>query len=165
VCISGSIGLLVLRIAEAIEKGYSHDQIVTMADKWIKDTKILVTIQTIKYLIKGGRLSTTKGFLAGLLHINPIISLNESGKAIVFDKGFNKKSNMEKIVALIRNKNTENPIWNYIVLHANNPEAAEWYRERMVQITGKEPVSVMNISPIIGANIGAGASAVAYMNE
>jgi fatty acid-binding protein DegV len=50
-------------------------------------------------------------------------------------------------------------------LHANNPAAAEWYKTKMEVMTGKKPISVVNISPIIGANVGVGASAVAFMNE
>ncbi|MBA4322156.1 MAG: fatty acid-binding protein DegV [Odoribacter sp.] len=163
--ISGSIGLLVLRIAEAIEKGFSHDQIVKMAEKWVKDTSIYVTVTTLKYLIRGGRLSYTKGLIARLLHVSPIISIDENGKVIVFDKAFTRKANMEKIMGYIRKQMNDRPIWNYMVLHANNPEAAEWYKTKMESLTGKKAVSVLNISPIIGANVGVGASAVAFMNE
>jgi DegV family protein with EDD domain len=163
--ISGSVGLIVLRIAEAIEKGYSHDQIVEMAEKWVRDTKILVTVLTVKYLVKGGRLSMTKGLIARLLNVSPIISINEAGKAIVFDKAFNRRANMEKIIAHIKNMTKERPVWNYIVMHANNPEAADWYKTKMENLTGKKPVSLVDISPVIGANAGTGASAVAFMNE
>jgi fatty acid-binding protein DegV len=44
-------------------------------------------------------------------------------------------------------------------------EAAEWYKTKMVALTGKKPVSIENISPVIGANAGVGASAVAFMCE
>jgi DegV family protein with EDD domain len=163
--ISGQIGLVVMRIAESIDKGYSHDQIVTMAEKWVSDSKLLVTVLTVKYLVRGGRLSMAKGLIARLLHMSPIISLDDTGKAIVFDKAFNRKSNMEKIITHIKRITNERPVWNYIVLHANNPEAAEWYKTKMVALTGKKPVSIENISPVIGANAGVGASAVAFMCE
>jgi uncharacterized protein len=163
--ISGSIGLIVLRIAQAIENGYGHDQIVEMAEKWISETKILITVLNLKYLIRGGRLSVTKGLIARLLHVNPIITLDETGKAVVGDKTFSPKANMERIMRHVRNNLKEKTIWNYIVMHANNPEAAEWYTSRMEALTGKKPVSVMNISPIIGAHSGVGASALAFMNE
>ena len=116
-------------------------------------------------MVRGGRLSLAKGLIARLLHLNPVISLDDTGKAIVLDKAFSRKANMEKIIARIRQHAKEKPIWNYIVMHANNPEAAEWYKTRMELLTGKKPVSVMNISPIIGAHSGVGASAVAIMNE
>jgi DegV family protein with EDD domain len=163
--VSGSIGLIVLRIAQAIEAGLPHDQIVKMSEKWVSDSKVLVSLITLKYLIRGGRLSFTKGLLARLLHVSPIISIDENGKAVVFDKAFNRRANMEKVLGHIRRLTKERPVWNYMVLHANNPAAAEWYKTKMEVMTGKKPISVVNISPIIGANVGVGASAVAFMNE
>jgi DegV family protein with EDD domain len=161
--LSGALGLLVLRAAKAIETGYSHDQVVSMTQKWIKDLRIYVSVSDIKYLIRGGRVSAVKGLIARLLNINPIVSIDESGKAIVFDKAFNQKANMEKVMGYISRLVHEKPIWNYIVLHANNSEAAAWYSEKMEALTGKTPASVENISPVIGANTGIGAAAVALL--
>ena len=66
---------------------------------------------------------------------------------------------MEHIKLISRDKT----IWNYVVLHANNDEGAQWYTDRMRKLTGKEPTSVVNISPVIGANAGIGAASVAFM--
>jgi uncharacterized protein len=163
--ISGAEGLVVLRVAEAIEKGIPHDEIVSLADKWLKDTRLYVTVINVKWLIKGGRLSATKGLIARILNINPIITIDESGRAAVLDKAFSRKSNMLKIMEYVKRHLHEKPVWNYIVMHANNTVDAGWYASRMESLTGKKPVSVMNISPTIGANAGVGASAVAIMNE
>lgn len=161
--LSGSLGLIILRAAQAIEAGYSHNQIVEMSENWIKNVRIFVSVRTIKYLVRGGRLSAAKGLVARLLNINPIISIDESGKAIVLDKAFNQNANMEKVMGHIKKINQEKTIWNYIVLHANNPESAAWYSEKMQALTMKAPVSVVNISPVIGANTGIGASSVALL--
>ncbi len=96
--LSGALGLLVLRAARAIEEGRSHDEIVQMSSKWTSDLKIFVSVRDIIYLIRGGRLSAAKGLIARLLNINPIVSIDETGKAIVFDKSFNQKANMEKVM-------------------------------------------------------------------
>jgi DegV family protein with EDD domain len=163
--LSGALGLIVLRAAKAIAEGYSHDQVVILSESWVKKLKIFVSVRDIKYLIRGGRLSATKGLIARILNVNPIVSIDESGKAIVFDKAFNQKANMEKVMGHIKKLYKENKIWNYIVLHANNPEAAQWYSEKMEALTMKTPASVVNISPIIGANAGIGAASVAFLFE
>jgi hypothetical protein len=160
--ISGSLGLIVLRIAKAIENGHSHDQVVTMAEKWIKDTRVFVSVKTMKYLVRGGRVSAIKGLIARILNITPVISVDDSGRAVVFDKSFNPKGNMEKVIGHIRRIAGNKQIWNYIILHANNEEAAQWYSEKMELLTNKKPVSEVNISPVIGANTGIGAAAVAF---
>jgi uncharacterized protein len=161
--LSGALGLLVLRAAKAIEKGCSHEQVVEMTQDSVNKVKIFVSVRDIKYLIRGGRLSATKGFIARVLNINPIVTIDESGKAVVFDKSFNQKANMEKVMGYITKIVREKSIWNYIVLHANNFDAAKWYSDRMEEITSIKPASVVNISPIIGANTGIGAAAVALL--
>jgi EDD domain protein, DegV family len=161
--ISGSIGLIVLRIAQSIETGLSHDEIITLADKWIKNTRIFVSVKTLEYMIRGGRISAAKGFLAKLLNINPVVTIDESGKAVIFGKTFNQKANMELVMRNIGKIITSKKIWNYIVMHACNPEAADWYSEKMENLTGRKPVSVVNISPVIGANAGIGAASVSLL--
>lgn len=163
--LSGSLGLIVLRTARAIEAGLSHDSVVAEIEGWIRDSRILVSVRTLKYMIKGGRVSATRGMIARLLNINPIVTIDKEGKAEVFDKSFNQKSNMEKVVRHIRKSMPGRKIWNYIVLHANNAEAAVWYAGKMEELTGIKPVSVVNISPVIGANAGVGAASVAFMYE
>jgi DegV family protein with EDD domain len=163
--LSGALGLIVLRIAQAIETGYSHDSIVEMTEKWIADSRIFVSVKTLKYMVRGGRVSHFKGFIAQLLNINPIVSMDENGKSMVFGKTYSQKSNMEKVMEHIKTISQNKSIWNYIVLHANNDEGARWYTEKMKRLTGKEPASVVNISPVIGANAGVGAASVAFMFE
>ncbi|HUX96174.1 MAG TPA: DegV family protein [Bacteroidales bacterium] len=163
--LSGALGLLVLRAAKAIEEGYSHEKVVEMTEGWVENVKILVSVKDLKYLIKGGRLSTTRGLIAKILNINPIVSIDESGKAVVFDKSFNQKATMEKVIAHVKKNTAGKKIWNYIILHANNKDAADWYTLKMEEITSFKPVSVVNISPVIGANTGIGAAAVAFLPE
>ena len=163
--LSGALGLIVLRVAQAIESGHSHEQVVNMAENWILNTRIFVSVKNLKYMIRGGRLSAAKGLIARMMNVNPIISIDESGKAIMFDKAFNQKTNMEKVMGHIKKIFQEKKIWNYIVLHANNSNAADWYSEKMQTLTGITPVSVVNISPVIGANAGVGAASVALLYD
>jgi uncharacterized protein len=161
--ISGSLGLIILRAAQAIESGYPHDEIIKMAEKWIKDTYIFVSVKSLKYMVRGGRVSYFKGFMARLLNVNPIVSMDGNGDSYVFGKTYSQRSNMEKVMQHLQTICKGREIWNYIVLHAHNTEAAAWYTGKMKVFTGKEPVAVVNISPVIGANAGIGTAAVALM--
>jgi DegV family protein with EDD domain len=162
---SGGLGLIALRVAQAIESGIPHDEVVRMADKWISNTHLFISVSTLEYLIKGGRLSATKGWIARMFNINPIISIDETGKVEMIDKAFNQRSNKEKVMGHIRKMSRDRKIWNYIILHANNSEAADWYSRKMKESVGKEALSVINISPVLGAHAGIGASAVALLYE
>jgi uncharacterized protein len=161
--ISGALGLVILRTAEAIAAGYSHEQVVTMAEKWTKKAHIFISVRTIKYLVKSGRVSMVRGSLARILNVNPVVSIDGSGKAILLDKTFSQKANMVRVMKHITKINNGEKIWNYVVLHANNNNAAEWYSTRMEMLTNKKPVFVVNISPVLGAHAGTGAAAVALL--
>jgi fatty acid-binding protein DegV len=70
---------------------------------------------------------------------------------------------MKKVMAQINRTSRDRPIWNYIVMHASNRPAADWYARQMTALTAKPPVAAVNISPVIGANAGLGAASVAFM--
>ena len=161
--LSGALGLLVLRAAQAIEAGHSHDAVVAMVSAWIKDTHIFVSVKTLKYMVRGGRVSYVKGLIAKLLNVNPIVSMDENGASYIFGKTYSQQSNMEKVMLHLSSICKGREIWNYIVLHAQNEDAADWYSRKMNDFTGKAPVAVVNISPVIGANAGIGTAAVALM--
>ncbi|HEX2968098.1 MAG TPA: DegV family protein, partial [Bacteroidales bacterium] len=114
--VSGALGLVVLRAAQAIEQGCTHDQVVAMAQKWIDELRIFISVKTMKYLVKGGRVSAFKGTLARLLNINPVLTTDETGKVIVLDKTFNNRLSMEKVMRHISKISRDIRIWNYIIL-------------------------------------------------
>jgi DegV family protein with EDD domain len=161
--LSGALGLIIWRVAQVIEAGYPHDEIIKMAEKWIKDTYIFVSVKSLKYMVRGGRVSNFKGFMARLLNVNPIVSMDGNGDSYVFGKTYSQRSNMEKVMLHLSTICKGREIWNYIVLHAHNTEAAAWYTGKMKDFTGNEPVAVVDISPVIGANAGIGTAAVALM--
>ena len=173
--LSGALGLIVLRTAQAIEAGLPHAEIVKMTEKWIENSRIFVSVRTLKYMVrggrvsylkymvKGGRVSATKGFISNLLNVNPIVSMDKDGKSQVFDKAYSQKANMAKVMKHVKNITKNRRIWNYVVLHAHNLDAADWFTQEMKNFTGKEPVSVVNISPVIGLNAGIGTASVAFM--
>lgn len=60
--LASGLGLMVLRAAKEIEKGRSYEEIKAQIENWIEKSRLLVSARTLKYLIKGGRVSAVKGF-------------------------------------------------------------------------------------------------------
>jgi uncharacterized protein len=117
----------------------------------------------LKYMVKGGRVSKPKGLISRILNIKPIVSVDEHGKSVLLGKTFSQHANVELVLKKIEALNAQQKIWNYVVLHAHNPEGAGEYKRRMQQLTGQDPVAVVDISPVIGMNAGIGATAVSIM--
>ena len=161
--LSGALGLLVLKAAKSIEAGNMVDSVVKTITDDIVQTKIFVSVRDLKYMIKGGRVSKPKGFIASLFGFNPVISMDEHGKSLLFGNTFSQHSSLRKIMSHIEKMCRPKTVWNYIVLHAHNPEGAEKIAREMVQLTGKNAVSIVDISPVIGMHAGNGALAISLL--
>jgi DegV family protein with EDD domain len=161
--LSASLGLIVLRIAEAIKEGIKHEELVNLAEEWISKTKIFVDIQTLKYMVRGGRVSPLKGLLAKILNLKPIVSLDSEGKATAFGKSFSRRANLKKIVQLVKSLSTEGEIWNYALVHAQNLDRARMYASKLEEALHKKPAYIIDISPVIGVHNGIGAVGISLM--
>jgi len=161
--LSGALGLLVLKAAQQIEAGLTPESIVESLKTDISKAKIFVSVKDLKYMIKGGRVSKPAGFIAKTFGVNPVISMNQEGKSHLFGKTFRQRASLKKIFRHIKRLSNEKSVWNYIILHAHNPEGARKAEVKLFEITGKKPVSMVNISPVIGMHAGNGAIAVALL--
>ncbi len=161
--LSGALGLLVLKAAKNIEAGESVESIIKSLERDIIQAKIFVSVRNLKFMIKGGRVSKPKGLIAKLLGLNPVISMDKNGKSLLFGKTFSQEASLNKIYKHIKKICVGKTVWNYIILHANNPEGAQKAEEKMVVITGLKPISVVDISPVIGMHAGNGAIAISLM--
>ncbi len=161
--LSGALGLLVLKAAKNIEAGQTADSIVKMITDDRAQTKIFVSVRDLKYMIKGGRVSKPKGFIASLLGFNPVISMDERGKSLLFGNTFSQHSSLKKIMSHIEDISRRKTVWNYIVLHAHNPEGAEKTAQDMRQLIGKNAASIVDISPVIGMHAGNGSIAISLL--
>ncbi|MBE0679526.1 MAG: DegV family protein, partial [Bacteroidales bacterium] len=161
--LSGALGLLVLRTARRIEAGETIESIMKSIEDDVIQSKIFVSVRDLKYLIKGGRVSKPKGMIASALGLNPVISVDENGKSILFGKTFSQEASLNKIYGHIQKISAGKTVWNYIIMHAHNPEGAEKAEAKMNEITGFKPVSTVDISPAIGIHAGNGAVAISLL--
>ncbi|KAF5071082.1 putative protein, DegV family [anaerobic digester metagenome] len=163
--LSSGLGLIVLRAAKALENGATHDEIVSKMDTWSNNTKILVSSKTIKYMVKSGRVSYTKGLIGSLLNLKPIVTVNNEGRTEAFGKPFTEKASMELVISKIRSMAKERKVWGYSISHARNLSTANWYAEKMREICGLEPEFINDASPVLGVNVGPGVVALSVMFE
>jgi DegV family protein with EDD domain len=137
--------------------------VVGSIEEDIAQTKIFVSVRNLKSMIKGGRVSRPKGLIASILGLNPVISIDENGKSMLFGNTFSQQASLGKIYDHIRKISEGKTVWNYIMLHAHNPEGALEAGEKLFEITGKRAVSSVDISPVIGMHAGNGAIAVSIL--
>lgn len=78
--LSMAVGLSVIEIGKMIENGKDFEYICTAIPKLREDTSMYFTVDTLEYLIKGGRIGKVTGSVGQLLNLKPIITMDDDGK-------------------------------------------------------------------------------------
>lgn len=161
--LSGSLGLIVLRAARLIEAGRTHDEVAGAVARLAPRARILVGVRTLKYMVRGGRVSPMAGVAAKALNLKPIVTLAESGESKIFGKAFSQRGLLRTILRRMGSEDRAGRVGDYCVLHAHDPEGARAYAAETERVLGRGPAYIMDISPAIGLNAGVGAVAVAFL--
>lgn len=162
---TGALGLSVLRTADAAINGINHDELAEKASEWADKTKLFVSCVNTKYLISSGRLSTFKALMLKFFKIKPLFSIDKEGELQLETFSFRTKDNFKKILGLIKENYEHKKIWNYCIMHVDNPEAAQYLSEMTEKLTGRKPLYIENACPLLAGKVGPKAVAVAIMEE
>ena len=162
---SGAQGLLVMEAAEKIKDGFKHEEIVEYIQNIKDQLYIYVSVDNFEYMVRGGRVSSLKGKLAGFFNLKPIVSLDKEGNGIAFAKAFSKKAITNKIKEIVKDHQEKEGIKRYSIVHGDGKERAEEYRRIVTNLIGQEPEYIMDISPVIGLNAGRNSVAISLMTN
>jgi DegV family protein with EDD domain len=160
-----ALGLIVREAAEAAEDGCSLDEIVARTQRAIDDVEFYVAFNTVEYLIRGGRISKSRGLLARVLNIKPVLRFDASGRPATVARTMGGQPALKKVMQLVsRHAKGKNKL-RFAVAHTNAPEKAAWFSERIKREFKVTDIMLVNASPAIGVHAGPGAAGVAFWGE
>jgi hypothetical protein len=116
-------------------------------------------------MVRGGRIRPIAGFVAGLLRLVPIITVDSQGRGTHYGKPGTERSNRKKIIAAFKELVERRGLWKYAVVHADAREKAEHLAAELAEFAGGPPAYIMEIAPVIGINSGPGSIAVSMILE
>lgn len=160
-----ALGLAVLEAAKAAQKGLSLAEVSRIAKKAAENVTIYVAMDTLEYVVKGGRMSKGQGLIAKLLNIKPILSFDEQGKAITVAKTIGRERQKRALIELVRERVYGRSNLRYALAHAAAPEIAADFASVLHQEFGASPEFISEASPAIGIHSGPRAFAVAVLTD
>ncbi len=155
-------GAMALRASQLAKAGMTARQIVDHIERAKKTIDIYVALETLEYLRKGGRISSAKAVVGGLLSIKPIIRVID-GEVIVHEQVRTRSKATERIIELL----TPKPVKWLHVLYAP-PVDHEAFRDAILaRLPGPPPelVTTQIIGPVIGTHVGPGAYGAVLVEE
>jgi DegV family protein with EDD domain len=158
-----ALGWQVAAAARALKAGWPKEKIIALVHRIGDATESMYTLDELKYLIHGGRISHMKGLIASMLHIRPLIGVekvggtyNQLGMARTFDKA------LLGLVEQMKKFQTAGTALRVQVLHSYNPAAAVRLKELINPVFKCTWMPVMLMSPALAAHTGPSMVGVAF---
>ena len=157
---SATIGHLILtRLAARLrDEGKTAREIAATLDRVKPRLRIFAAVDTLKYLVKGGRLSGAAGALGTILSLKPILQVRD-GKVTGIDKARGSRAAIRKLARLIEREPIDR---NLPVAYAHSGDEAA-----LLELSGALGVEAPAswLGSVVGAHAGPGAVAVAYFTK
>jgi len=160
------LGMLALRGAELAESGWSAAAIARELERLRGQTGMLLTVDTYDNLLRSGRVSRGKAWIAGMLDVKPILSLDDGGRVVPVDRVRGRANLVPRVLSLLERRLTPRPtVVRFGVVHADAPDVAERVRTALVAAYRPRDCFVTLATGVLGTHVGPGAWAVFYQVE
>lgn len=153
---------LVLEAIEMIKKGMNAEDIFNKLNELRENITIYVLVDTLKYLVKNGRLSATSGFLGTLLKIKPLLKIMEDGSLQPYEKIRTTNRARKRLMEII-NEEIKGKEALVFLAHTNNKDETEVIKKELLENHNNIEVLVVPLTPVVGAHAGPGTLGVGYV--
>lgn len=157
-------GVITLEASKLIKKGLSPQEILDKLQVIRQHVKGFIAVETLEYLIKGGRISKVAGTVGELLHIRPIISYNDEGVLYSYAKARGKKQVLSKLKKILVDFLDENPcrVW---ILQGDALNEATAFMEEIKDHPNITEISLETIGAAMGVHTGPGVVGFAILSK
>jgi len=160
------VGMLALRGAELAASGWSGPAIAGELERVRGQSGMLLTVDRYDHLLRSGRVSRGKAWIAGMLDVKPILSLDGAGRVIPVDRVRGREQLVPRVLALLEQRLTPRPaVVRFGVVHTGAAEIAERVRTALVAAYQPRDCFLTLATGVLGTHVGPGAWAVFYQVE
>lgn len=161
---STATGLIALQAAKLEEAGNDFNIIVNEIGELINHIEHIFTISDLNWIIKGGRISKTKGLLGNMLDVKPILDVN-NGEMEVIQKVRGRKKALNTVVDILEKRILKFPDQIIGISHADDLETAQELMEIIKKRLGNDNFMLSKIGSVLGSHLGIGGVGVFFFND
>jgi DegV family protein with EDD domain len=158
-------GLMLINAVDMKEKGAAFEEIV----QYLEDTRLYlntyITVDDLNHLRRGGRITSTAAIVGMVLHIKPVLTINNEGRVLPVLKVKGRKNVINKLAEFVFER-IENPEEAVIsICHGDVASEAERLKEIILGVVKVKEVLINHIGPVVGTYGGPGALAVFFIGK
>lgn len=157
-----ALGFQVLTAARAAQEGASLADCKALAEKARAYTGVYLTVETLEFLHRGGRIGGAQRFLGTALNLKPILAV-DGGRVEPVDRVRTRSKALDRLVEIVAEKCAGKTPVRMATLHADSPNDAKLLLDKITPMVNPVESIFAAVSPAVGANAGPGTVGLAYM--
>ena len=162
-CASAGYGLLVKLLVDKKADGATIDELY----KYSENTKMNImhwfTVDDLKYLKAGGRISATTALVGGMLNIKPVMKVDENGKLVSVSKVRGRKAALKAMADLFDQTVVDKKDGLVYISHGDCIDDANLLAQMLNENSGATVSLITNVGPVIGSHSGPGTLALFFL--
>jgi DegV family protein with EDD domain len=155
---SASAGEVILAAAiqRRLERGTDDEEIGALVGRFHRDADLLFTVDTLDYLVRGGRVGKAAGLAGNLLNVKPILTIR-AGEVEPVKRVRGRAKAFAEFEARLTADTEDDPAWHLAVAHADAEADAQRILKMVRHVRPQASLDVVTaLGPVVGAHAGPG---------
>jgi len=149
---SVGLGWMAQRAAELADYGAEHDAISSELEQMSAGIRIYLTLESLEYLQRGGRVGRAQAFLGSVLNVKPLLEIR-GGEIFPVERVRTRATAVRRLVELVE---AAGPSQAVAVVHGDCFSEAVDLRQQLGQRLSMQPVPVAELGAVVAAYAGPG---------
>ena len=158
-------GMFVMQAAALQKAGKSIEETVAWLEQYKMHLRSWVTVNDLKHLERGGRISKAAAAVGSLLSVKPIIYVDTEGHLENVGKVRGRNKALNKIVEETKNELDLSLINHFYVAHSGDDEAVNKVIQQLKDAYPDTPITQFPLGPTIASHTGYGCIALFSMGK
>ena len=155
--------LMAMTAKKMADEKKSAEEIIAQLDKIRDNNHVYITVNTLKYLVKNGRLSGVAGAIGSLLKLRPLLHISKEGKVETLDKIRTTSKAREELKQRFLTEVKDKNVIPFIVYTNNMAEMLDLKDE--LETHGLNDILLIPLTPVVGCHAGPGTMGVGYIEK
>jgi DegV family protein with EDD domain len=158
--VSGTIVLLADAIQRRLARGTSDDEVSSLVDRFRHEARFVYTVETLKYLARGGRIGRVQALAGSALNTRPLVAV-EGGVNVPVGRVRGRSQSLDALAREFTDGTPDSAAVHFGVSHADAREEASAFAERLRGLRPNASFDLLvEFAPALGSHLGPGALGV-----
>lgn len=146
----------VYEAVKLIKEGKTASEVYNYLEMFKRRVKVYVLVDTLKYLVKNGRLSAASGMIGTLLKIKPLLVISETGHLVPFQKIRTSSKARSRLIEIAKALIDANTKPEFYLGYTDNKKFVEGIKAEILEYAPHLKISIHPLTPVVGAHAGPG---------